>query len=248
MVNVLMIIIIVVVGIFVLLGGILLYFWKKSGKKFPFILYSPNGERADIIYARVRIDPENPANKQFVFDTLDSPLTIKRPTIFLNGIPHREITFNKLSEYNYLKNQGIKVDEKKKEELENQERDVYQYVDGTKIDNKAYLEKCLEPEEKQIAISRLKENTRRYQDPMNKYAAYTLIGTFVMSFLICVCMGYCFFKVGDITDDVVTIAKEQDESIKVLNHVATTNQQTTEQLTGIAAALTQNKEITRQIT
>lgn len=238
----LLFIILVAIGIFV-------YFKKKGGAKHPFILYSLDGTRMRIIEGFVRKDPENPHNTRFFFKELDASLEIRPPTTWLNNVAHREIIYNDLGEVSYIKNNGIKIDEAydNKKNREQQKDGSFQYVTKTVIDKKAYKDLAIEPEEKALALHRYKETLKQYENPLSKAQAYMLIGGFILVIIIMVGIIY----------STVSYVKASESQLKMVDKIAeitvnnkdmtNVNKQIVEQLTAIAAALTGDMNLTRQI-
>jgi hypothetical protein len=171
--------------VIVVIGGIFFYFRKKKGAKFPFLLYSKDGKNVMTIHGNLRTDPENRSNKRFFFSTLDCSLEIREPTKWINGKPHREIILNRLGEYNYLEN--------------------------TTVDEEKYLRMSVRPEEKSLAIFRFKENTRRFENPMNKAQAYMLVGMVILTLILASGIIYSTVSYVKIGGTHVTLAKENQK-------------------------------------
>lgn len=219
--NMLIIAVIVVAIVFCLACGILLVAWFWMGRKqFQFILYAKDGTNRTYLNAKVKTDPKHPDVQKFVFSGGQS-LDIKEPTCYINKKPVREITYNKLGEYCYLT--------------------------ATKFDEKNYNSKALEPEEKQIALFRYKENSERYAKTLDKYQAITLIAMFVMTLIIGIGIIYCTITYVNTTSKFVEIAQENGKVADELKNIANIFQGISQQQSVITAALVGNNTIIRKL-
>ena len=239
--NVIMFVAIGFGSVLLLAGGIFLYFKITSSKKFPFLLYSRDGWNVTTIHAKVLVNPENVKDKKFIFDEYDSPLDIGEPTKWINGVPHREITYNQLNEFSYVKGRVVEGKEIKG-------YNEFRYVKGTIIDDISYLKVALEPEEKQISLSRLKENMKRYENPMGKLQAYTLIAGFVLVLLLAIGIIYSTIAYVGASEDLVTLAKENAKAIPEVGRIADNIAKATSQLTTVEASISEQVNLTRRLT
>lgn len=203
-------------------GGILFFFLLRGGrrKKFPFILYSLDGEKATIITARVKIDKQNPSKKVFFFENFDATLDIREPTWYFGGTAYRECMQDHNGELQYIKRDKIDKDK---------------------------LRLAIAPEEKALALYRYKENQRRYENPMDKTSAAILISGFILVLLIMIGIIYSTIAYAGAIKNVVTVAKEVSKTADTVSAISQTNQDTTEQLVAIAAALTGDINLTRRV-
>jgi len=209
---------------FLILIAVLLFafFWFKGKKKakFKFLLWSKDGRSVTTIEGIVKIDPNNKKNKQFFFSTNDSSLGIKEPTRWINNEPYREITYDKEGNYIYLKN--ITLDE-------------------------GNMKMALAPEEKSIALFRLKETQEKYQNPMEKTQAIMLITGFLMILILIVGIVYATFSFGSGIKHMIDVAELNKESMDIAASITATNADVTVQLVQVTAALTGKTNITRQL-
>jgi len=211
--------------IFFVVVGLIVVFWyyrRRGGNQFPFLLYSAKGNNVSIIDAKILADPENKSDKKFVFPGTDNTLPIREPTWWMGGKAYRQITHNKHGEFVYL--------------------------EAHELDDGKHRKLALLVEERQIALSRIKENNSRYQTPMKKLEAYVLLGGFVLVMMLLVGIIYCTIAYATISKDMVKLAKENVEVASSNKAVSRTNAKVTEQLALIVAAITDNANITRQIT
>lgn len=209
--------------VLLILGGAAFYFFfmRKRGKKFPFMYYSLDGDKAKIVPADLKIDPQNPSKKIFYFSDIDAELPVQKPTLYFEGKWLRECVQDDNGELQYLQRQ--------------------------KIDNSEYLSISIRPEEKALALYRYKENQRRYENPMTKANAMLLISGFILVLLIMIGVIYSTIAFANAAAKQTEVAKDNLEATKVNQRIAEVNQGVTEQLASIAAALTGNANITRQI-
>lgn len=254
MVNILMVVGLGLLAFILLLAGSYFYIKMKSGKKFLFLLWNRTGTEATIINAKIKVDPENKANKMFFFDQLDSPLPIKPPSIKIGGVYYRQITFNELSEFNYLENKGLFKDksqdyiDKFKEQSQNRTVKVPHYIEPGEIDDTYYKRMALTGEEKQVTLSRYKEYQKRYADPMNKYQAMSLVMLLLMTIIITASVIISTYQLVGNSKTMVEVNKESQKvanSIKastdVLNEISLQN-------TAMISALTGDVNLTRRLT
>lgn len=215
---------IIVLFIFLLIIGGVLTFWlmsRKKGKKFCFLLYAKNGSQITKKYAIVKTDPSNKNNKRFFFLDSDQNLDIVPPSVYIDGIPHREIIMTKLSEFKYL--------------------------GDTIIDDTLSIKKAILPEEKALALFRYKENTKRYDNPMSKTSAAILIGGFILIFLLLMGIIYATISFVKASGDMVEMAKQNNEVTTSNSQVVGSLTEITQQMVMISAQLGSNLNITRRI-
>jgi len=200
--NIALIITLSVMFVLIVGGSLWYYFNKRNKKEFPFLLYSSNGSNRTILYPIVRVDPDNSNKKEFFFNSHKESMKIMPPTAWINGVGHREITYNNKQEFSYLKD--------------------------TTIDDTLHLKLSLDPEEKVLALHRYKENLARYKDSMGKYQAITLIGMFIMLILIVIGAVYCTIAFVGVASDMVDLEKEnvkykqvESSNIAALKEIAT---------------------------
>lgn len=237
------------VGFIILAVGIVWAYFKFFRKRYMFLLYSKDGKHISKIEGEIRSDANNKSRKYFYFKELDTPLDIKPPSMWLDGVPYREITFNELSEYNYLLCAGIKIDEKNREKIleKNKMYKVPKYVDGMRVDDTLYKEVSLLPEEKTLALHRYKDNEARYRDPLSKLQAYQLIGTFIMLLLVILGTVYIVIQQSNTMTTILELEKEKTKNTESIKTVSKNLLLTTELQASITGALTGDKNLTRQI-
>lgn len=180
--NIALIIILSFIGISILVGAYIFFFKNKNNKQFPFILYSADMIHRQVIYPKLKIDPLNHAQKKFFFEEHKESLEIKPPTAWIDGKSYREITYNDKGEFSYL--------------------------EGLKVNKDKYLEISISPEEKTIALARYKEHYERYKENMNKYQAYTMIGGFILVFLIAIGVIYSTIAYVNVSSNMVELEKQ----------------------------------------
>lgn len=217
---------IVVGAVIVLIIGVVawLFIFRKK-KQYPFLLYSRDLERRKVIHASLKADPQNRENKKFFFPGVDTQLPLKEPTCFQSGVAYREIIQNKDGGYSYIK--------------------------GTKLDEKDYIELSLTPDEKSLALHRIKENEVRYQHPISKTQAAMIITGFIMIIILVIGIIYSTIAYVGAGKDVVKVVQANKENTNAM--AASTGQlaQISAQQAAITAALTKENNIetnfTRQI-
>jgi uncharacterized membrane protein YciS (DUF1049 family) len=214
----------IVLLVFLVVGGIILYyFWKRSaGKKYDFLLYSSDAKTITIVKADVSVNPENVNDKLFTFANNTSKLEIRKPSRFIDGKPYREITFDNEGKYCYLTQTSF--DEKK-------------------------LEMSLQPEEKQIALFRLKESQERYKNPMEKLTAITLIAGFIMCLIIIGGVLFCTIKFSSQIGTIAEIAKDNKAVSEMNGQTMNKMVLITEQLAAISGTKmnTNSSDLVRQL-
>lgn len=171
------------------LGGIALFvLWKYSGKKHKFLLYSKDGLNVSIVGASIRANKDNKSDRKFYFPDNQYELEIRKPTRFMNGKPYREITYDQEGKYCYL--------------------------EGTTF-NEDKLNLTLKPEEKQIALFRLKEYQERYKDPIDKMGAISMIMQLIMVFIIAGGCIFCFVKTGTMLNTISEVVQETNKNAEI---------------------------------
>jgi len=197
-----------------------MYFFRRK-KQYPFLLYSRDLKRRKVIYAVLKTDPNNKENKKFFFQGMDTQLPLKEPTAFQNNVAYREVIQNKAGGYSY--------------------------IEGTKLDEKDYLELSLSPDEKSLALHRIKENEDRNSNPMSKTQAAMLITGFILIIILVIGIIYSTIAYVGAAKNLVKLA----EQTKAIQASAGANLQImntiTEQQARITAMLTGDKNITRTV-
>lgn len=221
--NIIGIVITAVVAFILLMTGVFFYFSRSKGsnKKYPFLLYSDDGSVVRTITGKVKIDKNNNSKKCFVFEDNDTKLPVKKPTVFINGKPHRQITIG--------------------------ERGEYVYLEKTKIDRSSYLSSALSSEDVAVATSLILENNREFDNPMQKTTAALVIGMAVIALLIMIGNVYVTITMVSNSDNLVASAKEISEGVKGLKDASMINAEVAETNAAIAAALTGELNITRRL-
>jgi len=201
--------------------GVFIWLRLKSGKKYAFLFYPPsNPNKVNVIYGQVKADPVNKKNKLFSFAETDSKLPVRPPTKEIAGVLYREITLDKHNDFVYIK----------KNVLIGQE-----------------LSYVLDNEEKQLALLRIKESNIEYQNPMNKYQAYTLIAGFILILLIVIGVVYSTIAYVNNSKDMASLAKENYKVAQELTAITNTLLKVNEQQIAMLSAITGNVNITRQL-
>jgi hypothetical protein len=219
--NILILVVSIIGGVFLLGGGIFLYFYMKKGGKYPFLLYSRNGKQITQLNAILKTDPENSARKQFFIDTIGFSFDVKSPSKWIGQTAYREIIQTESGDYAYIK--------------------------GTEIDEKDYIKVSLQPEEKIIALNRYKENKRRYTNPISKGMAGLLVGSLILAFILIVGIVYSVASYAGAAKDMAELAKENTKNGAIIQQTSNNAKIITEQLVMVTAALTENYNITRTI-
>lgn len=211
----------------VLIGvGVWLWTRQKRRRSFNFLLFSrdPNA-MPQVIKGQVGIDKQNKNDRWFFFEQNSTRLPIRAPTLFLNKIAYREITYGDDGNYVYLK--------------------------GKKFDRDKYMEIALDPVEKSIALSQLKDNQKSFEAVMNKYQAYALMAVVILIIFLTVGTIYSSIAYAKASSDHVKLAQENSNlqkdiraSIKVMNEISIRNAEIVTAITGKPI----NVNVTRQIT
>lgn len=212
-----------VVGGVVIFGGVGVVLWlifSKGKKQFPFLIYGVNGE-ISTSKGTVKVDPGNKTNKKFFIEGTDQSLPIRPPTSTIGGIAYREVMYDQNGDLQYIQK---------------------------KVNRDKAMDIGLIPEEKQIALFRIKENERRYENPMGKAQAYMLLSMFVLIFILILGIVFSVISFTKNTDQMVQISETNRDSLKIQKNVADSNARVVEQLAGIMAAMTEGKNITRTLT
>lgn len=214
----------IVVGVVVLsLVGIILYFFVFRKKKgYPFLLYSRDLQRRKVIQATLRADPTNKENKKFFFSGNDTTLMLREPTCFQDGVGYREIIQNKDGGYSY--------------------------IEGTKLDEAKYVNLSLSPDEKALALHRIKENVERYAQPMSKTTAAMIITGFILVIILTIGIIYSTTAYVGAGKDVVKVVKATQEMQSAQNANTNTLALISSQQAQITAALTKTNNIDTNIT
>ena len=202
--------------------GIWLFFRIRKGKAYDFRLHSRDGKTITSIKGFVKIDPKNKSNKRFFFKENDSSLEIREPSSFIDGKPSRDITYNNEGGFVYLEEIVLNTDK---------------------------LEYALTPEEKQIALFRLRSFENRYESQLSKTQAVMLIANFILILLLLIGSIYAAVTSGETVKNSLVIVKELDSTISKLDETAKTNLLISEQQTNIMAMLAPNgTQIVRRLT
>lgn len=213
----------VVGGLFVLIIAVAGYFFFfKKKKQYPFLLYSRNMRDRRVVYGSLKIDPDNKEDKKFFFAGMTSTLPLKEPTCFQDGKAYREIIQNKDGGYSY--------------------------IEECRLDEDKYMSLSLSPDEKSLALHRIKENEDRNQNPMSKHQAVMLITGFVLIIILVIGIIYATIAYVGASKNLVKLA---EETKKITNTIASSNnvmKDITAQQTAIIAALANNVNVTRVIT
>lgn len=206
----------------VIIGLVVWLFVFRKKKQYPFLLYSRDLQRRKVIQATLKADPENKENKQFFLPGIDKPLALKEPTCFQKGVGYREVMQNKDGSYSYIK--GMKLDENK------------------------YIEMSLTPDEKALALHRIKENEVRYQHPISKTQAAMIITGFIMIIILVIGIIYSTIAYVGAGKDVVKVVQANKENTNAM--AASTGQlaQISAQQAAITAALTKEHNIKTNLT
>lgn len=212
----------ILVALLAISGAVLWFLWKRSRNKHKFLLYSKDGLNVRVIGANIKVNKENKADKMFDFPDGNCQLPIDKPTRFLDGKPYREITYDQEGNYCYLK--GTTFDENK-------------------------LNLTLHPDEKQIALFRLKEYQERYKDPVDKFQAISMIMQLIMVFIIAGGCIFCFVKAGTMLDTIAEVVKETNKNAEIAGATTAKQLQIMEQMAAMqGATIAPNGSITRQLT
>lgn len=214
----------IVVGVVVLaLICIILYFFVFRKKKgYPFLLYSRDLQRRKVIQASLRADPTNKENKKFFFPGNDTTLMLREPTCFQDGVGYREIMQNKDGGYSY--------------------------IDGTKLDENQYIKLSLAPDEKALALHRIKENVERYAQPMSKTTAAMIITGFILVIILTIGIIYSTIAYVGAGKDVVKVVKESQKMQDAQNKNTEVLKEISSQQAQITAALTKENNIKTNLT
>lgn len=219
-----MIAIFVIVGIimFVLVAVVVWIFFFRKKKQYPFLLYSRDLQRRRVIHAQLKVDPENKENKVFTFAGVDTRLALKEPTCFQDGQGYREVMQNKDGGYSYIQ--------------------------GCKLDEEDYIELSLQPDEKALALHRIKEYNVRYQHPMSKSQAAMLITGFILVIILVIGIVYCTIAYVGAGKDVVKVVQSNKENINSMKSATDTLAHISTQQAAITAALTKENNIKTNLT
>ena len=214
----------IIVGVVVIaLIGIILYFFVfKKKKGYPFILYSRDLQRAKIIQATLRADPTNKENKKFFFQGNDTTLMLREPTYFQDGVAYRQIMQNKDGGYSY--------------------------IEETKLDESKYIKLSLTPDEKALALHRIKENVERYAQPMSKTTAAMIITGFILVIVLVIGIIYSTVAYVGAGKDVIKVVKATQEMQNAQNSNTNTLALISSQQAQITAALTKENNIQTNLT
>lgn len=214
----------IIVGVVILgvIGVVVWLFLFRKKKAYPFLLYSRDLQRRKVIHAQLKADPNNRENKMFFFPGVDTKLALKEPTCFQNGVAYREVMQNKDGGYSYLK--------------------------GCKLDEDDYIKLSLTPDEKALALHRIKENEVRYQHPISKTQAAMIITGFIMIIILVIGIIYSTIAYVGAGKDVVKVVQANKENTNAM--AATTGQlaQISAQQAAITAALTKENNIKTNLT
>lgn len=215
-------IIVIVIVLFVSAFGFLAWaFFFRRKKQYPFLLYSRNLKNAREVYAAIKVDPENKENKVFTFSGVDSKLAIREPSLFIGSKSYRQIIQNQ--------NGG------------------YSYIDGITLDEANYLKLSLSPDEKSLALHRIKENHERNANPVSKTQAAMLITGFIMVIILAIGIIYSTIAYVGAGKNVVKVVETNKANINSMNAVTSRLADISEQQAQITGALTKGRNITRQI-
>lgn len=219
-----MVAIFIFIGVIILgLGAVVVYFvFFKKKKQYPFLLYSRDCQRRKVLQGQLKTDPTNRENKVFVFPGVDSRLPLKEPTCFQSGTAYREIIQNKDGGYSY--------------------------IEGATINEEKYIELSLTPDEKSLALHRIKENEVRYQHPISKTQAAMIITGFIMIIVLTIGIIYSTIAYVGAGKDVVKVVKANKENTNAMASATTTLGQISAQQAAITAALTKDNNIKMNLT
>lgn len=217
-----MLIIITVIIITLLAGGIFFIVMRlRGGSKTDFMLIGREGKTLDLFKCKIILD-QNTKEKVFNLSKFGKRLPLKPANLFLNGKPIRVVTYDSGG-------------------------DIV-YADPCKLDEKNYMNINLSPEEKQIALNRYKDNASQFGSDISKFQAMVVIGLVVMFIFSALGTSYTAYS---ISKAVKTVAENSEDAKTIAQSnakVSETNKEVVEQLAAISTALTNNKNITRQLT
>lgn len=216
----------VLIGVFgfvLLVGGVFWFFSKQSGsgKKYPFLLFNGDGSIAKKIDGAVKISADNKNKKEFVFEEYGTVLEIRKPQLTISGVGYRLVGVNNKSELHYL--------------------------DALSIDEKKYLKTALSPEEKTLVMGGFLENESEFRNPMNKAQAAMIVSMMVLTLIVVVGTIYGVGSLVSNSKDMADIAKANKAVADSLAAAANVQSELVAQLASVAAALTGDTNLTRQV-
>lgn len=213
------IILIVVIFIVLVVGGLMAYFFFiKGGKKFKFLLASKDGKTLKELTARVKADSANLKKKVFVFDN-GNELIIKEANFFVGGKSYRLIGHTPDGDYTYINEWEISQDK--------------------------YLKFSLAPEDKQLALYRMKENNIRFQDPLAKNTLMMMTAMLVLTLLLTMGIIFSVYQYAKISGTHVDLAKENNKIMEGIRQSVNTMGDVSERLVTVTAVLSKDYNITR---
>jgi len=205
------------------MGGIFWYYsrTKGSGKKIPFLLYNREGTLAKKLNAKIKVAKDNKSKKVFVFEENDTELPIQNPSLFIDGVGYRQVTYGNRGEF------------------------VYVHAGG--IDDNDYLSSVMSGEDVAVFTGMILENNREFENPMAKTTAALIIGMAMVALIIMIGTIYSTITLVGNSKDMASIAKENSKTISGLQSTTETLSLIAEQNAQITAALTGNENLTRRL-
>jgi len=206
----------IVGGLILILTGLFIYFSARNkGNKFLFKLHLPDERNTRDVYAVLRRDPNHPAQKEFYFKDYNLRLTFRAPNRYENGKSVRDIAFNDKQEFEYITVGGIENN---------------------------HITRGLDPEEKQIALHRLKEYSGRYDNDMSRKQALQFFGMIGMTIIMVIALTVSVVFYARAVGDSVDVAQANKEVAASLNTVASQIADVTEEQAIITALLRQERD------
>lgn len=201
----------IVGGLIVVLTGIFIYFnMRNKGNKFLFKLHLPNTLDTKDVYAVIKRDPNHPQQKMFYFKDFNLWLSYRAPSRRENLKSVRDIAFN--------------------------DKQEFEYITYSPMQNK-HVERGLDPEEKQIALHRLKEYSNRYDYDMSRKQALQFFGMIGLTVIMIIALTVSVIFYARAVGDSVDVAQTNKEVTDGLNAVASQIAAVTEEQAIITALL-----------
>lgn len=188
---------------------------RNKSNKFLFKLHLPDERNTRDIFAVMRRDPNHPEQKQFYFKEFNLSLSYRAPTRYENGKSVRDVAFNSKQEFEYITFGGI--------------------------ENK-HIGRGLDPEEKQIALHRLKEYSNRYDYDMSRKQALQFFGMIGLTVIMIIALTVTVIFYARAVNDSVEVAKSNQEVASALKSVASQIADITEEQAVVTALLVRERD------
>jgi flagellar basal body-associated protein FliL len=233
--NIMLIILVFIIVSMVAGGGIFLFLRSRNKKEFLFYIYSRDLKSITTTHGKLIKD----SNNQNVFELpkYNKFIDVKSSTRYLNGKMIRELVFTKDGNFAYIHDLKLVPATK----------DVKGKIINEALDEEEYLKYSLSPEDKQIALYRIKEIAQRFNSGMDKTQMLTLISLGVICLIMIIATAFMGYKMYQTSQNMNEHQETLTDSTKNIDKLASTNLLVTEQLAALVTGKYNNLNLSRQL-